>query len=396
MNLRKNLGRVASTIVATALLASVATVPAFAAEGDPGITTNPANNQFTIQKYLEVEDKSMLPNETFNFTVRPATADELTDADKEKGVVVGVTNGVSQASGAAFTPGSALPQEADKTEDATFTVNVTAHSNKAGIYKYIVKEVTSTTDDPDFDAYEGVTYSTEVKALYVHMANTYDEETGAQTGIQLIATELVDLDENGNPVVDEGATTYTKSNKFTNVYGDDPDTPGIPEYEFHNLTIKKEITGDAANMSEEFDFSFTITGDETGEAFYYEVFKDGAQQASSNGTVVSGSPVTNIELGNGDYIVVYNLSKGDDYSITETEANTDNYETSVKTNGTETTDNNGTVSAQDMAADTEVVYTNKRTNVTPTGIVMNVAPYALLVVVAVAGCFVFLRKRNED
>ena len=46
MNLRKNLGRVASTIVATALLASVATVPAFAATTEQ-IQTSTEGNALT-------------------------------------------------------------------------------------------------------------------------------------------------------------------------------------------------------------------------------------------------------------------------------------------------------------------------------------------------------------
>ena len=43
-----------------------------------------------------------------------------------------------------------------------------------------------------------------------------------------------------------------------------------------------------------------------------------------------------------------------------------------------------------------IEFNNNKESVTPTGIVMNVAPYVLLVVVAAAGCFVFLRKRRED
>lgn len=44
----------------------------------------------------------------------------------------------------------------------------------------------------------------------------------------------------------------------------------------------------------------------------------------------------------------------------------------------------------------KVAYTNNLESTAPTGVVMNVAPYILLVVIAVAGAFVFLRKRRED
>ena len=43
-----------------------------------------------------------------------------------------------------------------------------------------------------------------------------------------------------------------------------------------------------------------------------------------------------------------------------------------------------------------VTVTNDRDAVSPTGLIMDIAPYVLLVVVAAAGCFVFLRKRRED
>lgn len=56
----------------------------------------------------------------------------------------------------------------------------------------------------------------------------------------------------------------------------------------------------------------------------------------------------------------------------------------------------GTTSSDVQNDNPTHTITNTRSTTTPTGIVMNVAPYALLVVVAVAGCFVFLRKRNED
>ena len=52
---------------------------------------------------------------------------------------------------------------------------------------------------------------------------------------------------------------------------------------------------------------------------------------------------------------------------------------------------NGTISA-----DATVKYENSKNATTPTGVIMNVAPYALMVVIAVAGVAVFMRKRVED
>ena len=48
-----------------------------------------------------------------------------------------------------------------------------------------------------------------------------------------------------------------------------------------------------------------------------------------------------------------------------------------------------------MTADnTTATITNTKNAVSPTGIMMDIAPYAVLVVIAAAGCFIFLRKRH--
>ena len=75
----------------------------------------------------------------------------------------------------------------------------------------------------------------------------------------------------------------------------------------------------------------------------------------------------------------------------------DGYATPTIAGGTVDVNNkNKTVVKFDKEKTNDVAYTNTRNAVSPTGLAMNVAPYALLVVVAAAGCFVFLRKRRED
>ena len=62
----------------------------------------------------------------------------------------------------------------------------------------------------------------------------------------------------------------------------------------------------------------------------------------------------------------------------------------------DTTNQNKTSVTFKKDANNDVAYTNKLDTVSPTGLAMNIAPYALLVVVAAGACFVFLRKRRED
>ena len=90
-----------------------------------------------------------------------------------------------------------------------------------------------------------------------------------------------------------------------------------------------------------------------------------------------------------DYAVVENLLSSQGYTVTATVDNAD--QTVQYANG------EYSFAQQEMdATNHAVIVTNTKTAVSPTGIVANVAPYALLVVIAAAGCFVFLRKRDED
>ena len=174
-------------------------------------------------------------------------------------------------------------------------------------------------------------------------------------------------------------------------------------------------------MSGTFTFTITIAGDEDIEAdeeagieavpekFYYVVYdSDDQPKAGGTNTATSDDAFT-VTLGNGEYVVVYGLSAGDQYTVIEDKAGEEGYVTSVTTGTTATNGTNtpwdkdeeekdivGQVSANSFENDAYVTYTNTKDASAPTGIAMDIAPYALLVVIAAAGCFVFLRKRNED
>ena len=115
-----------------------------------------------------------------------------------------------------------------------------------------------------------------------------------------------------------------------------------------------------------------------------------------------------VSLSDGEYVRVYGLSENDKYIITETDYSGLGYQTQYVISGTKSDDytdvtfTDGTSTGEqtvDVGTELKIDYVtfeNDREASTPTGIVMNVAPYALLVVIAAAGCFVFLRKRDED
>ena len=153
-------------------------------------------------------------------------------------------------------------------------------------------------------------------------------------------------------------------------------------------------------MSEKFDFTIKIDGDE-GEKYYveigtYAVPEEGSEPvfvATPNQTMIlsSGTASNVFQLGNNDAIKVYGLDNNDSYTIEEKDDNTNGYKLKIN----DATDDDGVVTGT-ISTDSVVKYENAKNASTPTGIAMDIAPYALLVVIAAAGCFVFLRKRNED
>lgn len=105
-----------------------------------------------------------------------------------------------------------------------------------------------------------------------------------------------------------------------------------------------------------------------------------------------------ITLKDGQQLHIYGVSKGEGYSVTEVEANANGYVTTIDNNGTpidQGSSGNAATGTVDNGAVT-VTFTNTRNAITPTGLVMNVAPYVLLVLVAAGAGYVFLRKREED
>ena len=132
---------------------------------------------------------------------------------------------------------------------------------------------------------------------------------------------------------------------------------------------------------------------ESGEKYYVEYGtygESGFVKGSETVILTSGAP-TEITLGHNGAVKVYGLDDNDTYTITEQNANTNGY--TLKIN--DQADGDGVASGT-ISADGTVKYENKKDATTPTGVIMNVAPYALMVVIAVAGVAVFMRKRVED
>ena len=429
MKLSKNLGRVATTFLATAMLASVSAVPAFAENYNPGVN-GPASGatavtSVPVTKYVETDGNTFAPATTFKFKVTTAEAMDSFDdgANKPQPVLQGIEGGLGTAETETVdetevtnyyvTIESKPDYNGDDTVNAsdlavkyTFTGNLQVNADKfanatPGIYHYEIEEVEG--------SYEGIDYNSKNNKydifVYVMDGGEDDNYVG-----YVVTTK------NGQ---ESGATTNNGKSvlEFTNDYGADEEHNDST----HDVLIKKVIEGNQADQSSQFKFDVSVNG---ADNEYYKVTVDTNGDGTIDNTYfIKSKDTTKLEvaLSHTGVVRIYGLTETDTYTVKEknttattvgnvtTVVTTDGYTVTddvannaeegtitgvAKTDVTETTTGDGE-SAVTTAVPTATI-TNTRNSVTPTGIVMNVAPYVLLVVVAAAGCFVFLRKRRED
>lgn len=379
MKLNKTFGRIATTLVATAMLASLA-APVYAEE--TGVLT-PSEGKITIKKELVMPKDMMTPGVTFDFEITTTSVDEGDTIELgEDTLLVRAGTASNLNAGSATIEEGATGTPDDAGTNKTITVNAelalpTETYSDAGVYKYQIKE----------KAKEGYTDVTKALDLYLIVERTEGADEKMNTpddGFQ-VANAIV------YPATDVSGTGTGKVDTYTNYYK--LDETGVPEV--GSIKVTKKVTGAMGSMNDTFDF-------------YIDLPQGGDYSIINNGQT---TPVDftggHFSLQNGQSVTITGLPKNASYDITETlsdgyaitEVAAEDQEYASKVSAKTDTDNATKIGATvtvDGGETYGVVITNNRDAVSPTGLIMDIAPYVLLVVVAAAGCFVFLRKRRED
>ena len=227
-----------------------------------------------------------------------------------------------------------------------------------GIYRY---EVSESQGD-----YEGIKYDTSVKYFDVYVVS--DDEGSLSVNYAAF------IDKNDPKVKDDGT--------FTNDYSSKHDT-------LKDLEIKKEVTGNQGDKTNK-AFQFTIKVEGTSGECYNLQLPDGSFEKMNSGTEKT------ISLKNGQTAKIYGLSASDICTVTENDYSSDGYTTTI--DDVETRQTSGTITTiagtTDKKGDVKVTVVNDKNTTSPTGIVMMIAPYVILVSAAlVAGLLFFRRKR---
>lgn len=329
----------------------------------------------TLLKRAEV----YAPKTTFEFDVTPMTAAEAKASNNNVDLTppfADAITGAVTANPVAFAPADSDINSNTITEKVTFRLTTTAFEGKEpGIFRYRVIQKDK--------GYEGITYDQRV--MYLDVTVGYNK---AGTSTEVLGVYL--KDEKG------------KVENIINRYGinsdpNDPKKPTDPDGTVNDLVIAKNVTGAYGEKNKDFSFTIAITG-ATGEK-YHVVDASGHDQV-----IVSGGSII-VTLKHGQSVTVYGLSENDQYTITEDTYQGYNTSFATTVNDTEKTGDGysgtgSTVSTKIATSNSlqtqKVTFTNAKDG-SATGLILNYAPYALMVVLAAAVAFVFYRKkRNLD
>lgn len=358
-------------VAAFAMCASVAT-PAFAAN-------TPVNGgTTTFNKYLVMGADANVPNVTFGFAITAGTAQVASGGSPA--IYAGVNADSIAVSDASFTTSdSTTPGTPSNTEDSTqkyatksVTVNLQGVTfNKPGIYRYVITETATSQNGITND-------TTNTRTLDVHVA--YAE--GSETELEVTSYALHPSDDSSK-----------KANGFTNTYAT------------HNLTLEKQVEGNQGDRNKYFKFTVSITNAVKGTVYDVDLSDADSNPNVNDGTTnpnqlvaTDGTVTATYYLKDDQSITIKGLTGGTHYTITEESYSSDGYTTTNTVDGTASSQG-GTTGDETMGDSFhEVVFTNHKEGIVPTGILIETGPYILMGAVVVIGLVALLatgRRRSR-
>lgn len=391
-SLKKRLLALATTVM-TLAMCMVTAMPAMAADTNIAPTDNLTT---TFNKYLVMDEKANVPDVDFTFTI---TAGGAVEADGSRVIYAGddarVTgfpvlkvDGVGTAATVttSFNPGDTTYTakqgndtvnlgSGQKYAKETVTVDFTnVDFNAPGIYRYVITESANTQDGVTDD--ETLTRTLDVFVEYVN----------ATAGGQLKVTDYTLYPGTKTDASNVAATS--KDDGFTNIYTT------------NNLTLTKNVTGNQGDRDKYFAFTVNITDAVAGTVYSVDLSDatwssttspNPAELTVDDNGAVSGT----FYLKDDESIVIQGLTEDTTYNITETNYTADGYTTSyVLDQGTSTTSNSTGTQTMNNNSHT-VIFTNNKEGTVPTGILLETAPYVVLMLVVVAGGVALLAAKRK-
>lgn len=276
--------------------------------------------------------------------------------------------------------------------------------NKQGIYRYTITQADLTQEQKDLGI---VADTTPTKYLDVYVS-AKDGGTKIVTGVVMTETAAAPTlkDSNSDGVNDQADYGTNKDDSFDN------------KIKAYTLTLKKVVTGSMANKDDVFPFTMVLSyteGDDAettanGLKVYAGTATDDDSGNSSKSNTAGLTDVTvgstlNIRLTDQEEIVISGLTNKVLAQIKETIAATEGYYISstvsdldgaVAVDASSHTQTNAQSSGTVKDKNATVTYTNNKDAVSPTGVVMQSAPYVLMIGFAAFFILAARRRRNDE
>ncbi len=419
-NLLPKMGMTA--LMAATAFAGVGT-PVLAAAGTNYGATIEGTKTTTFDKFLVMDTQANVPNATFTYAVTAGNAKAYDVAGKKFQVLAGVDAdkvtmaGVGAADAAAnsivFKQGDGSDTH-DTTKDAyvkdlaagkkyalkTATLDFSkVQFTEPGVYRYIITESGTNqgiTNDADL---------TRVLDVYVNDASA--DVDGTFTKKLTIAGYVLHSNENDEPDVaagadfgSTGAYVATKSQGFTN------------SYDTSDLTLRKQVTGNQASRDKYFEFTLNIAAAQPNTKYDVVIDDADATSKANAATIDANAGQTNVTsittdgagkatqkfyLQHGQQVTVQGLAKDTTYTVTE---NTEDYKSTANTKDAPVVDTKADTEAAPVdgtivSTDLTTGFLNTRDGVIPTGVIMAVAPFAVVTILGGAGIVTMVMKKNK-
>ena len=293
----------------------------------------------------------------------------------------------------------------------TVTSDSTTAKYSAGVYRYVIAETTTA----ETKKAAGIAEGTVAKTLYM---DVYVDGSGNIYGYTLFTdNESIDA-------TTSDAAAATAAGK-TECFVDDPadtvytseNASAADKYYTFNLTLTKAVVNDSYAVSTHHQFPFTVTL--TNSTVTANVLPIMTVSANATQTALTAAPiagtwtptiadsatVTYVGIPCGTTITVYETNDvvGVSYNSVSTNADTNAAAKSINTgdnSNTATINCNATalIAATEnhtAAASKGVTFTNTLNQISPTGSVVRIAPYALMLAAGIV-LFILMRRRRED
>lgn len=340
-------------VVAAAMIATMS-FPAFAARPTPNVGSD---GLVTITKKYTVtgSEEKKAPAETFTFTVTPGAKVNGAEktVEKSEATTIPTMAANSNEKTVAFT---ALTEDGT----GTFTVDVAnLNIKKPGMYYYTVTETPSNTAGVDYAA----------KSMIMVITAGYADD-GEDSSLSYWAA-LHD------------STNYNdKNSKFENTY-----TAG-------SLKVTKKVTGSLGDKDKKFnvDVTFTAPAGKTVKSTITYV-NNGAESIAPdawklNTTTNQYEAKVTVELAHKGSVQFNNIPKDVTYIVEEQDYSREEYTATYEG------DKSGTI-ANDVKSTT--ITNNKGDDKIDTGVILDNAPYILMLAVVAAGAMTLvIKKRREE